>query len=146
MGQKIIIPNDRTQKQPVMAFCRNPECLDSSDQKRFEFPVEHAQVACPKCGATEAPYIGLMSLIHFMQRNPAGKILGQGGLRYQLACSAERPYMATLTNDEAATDQLVAVNCPGCLKAAHEKKLKDKQGIVIDENMAAKLYREPEPA
>ena len=129
---KIIIPNDRTDKQPVRAFCRNPECLESSDKRWFEFSPEHAHVACPKCGATEAPMIGMLSLVHFLHRNPEGKIVGVGGLRYQLACDEKRAHLATRTNDEAATDQLQAVNCPGCLKAAAEKKLKDKQGMSID--------------
>lgn len=136
---KIIIPNDRTDKQPATAFCRNPECLESSDQRRFEFSPEHAHVACPKCGATEAPMVGMLSLVHFLHRNPKGKIVGMGGLRYQLACSEERAHLATLTNDEAATDQLAAVNCPGCLKAAVEKKLKDKQGAVIDAAALARM-------
>lgn len=131
MGQKIIIPGERTQKQPVTAFCRNPQCLPDSGAKRFEFEVTHADVACPKCGATEAPMIGLLSLIHFLYRNPKGKILGQGGIRYQLACDDSRGYLATLGNDEAATDQLIAVNCPGCLKAAHDKKIADSQGLVV---------------
>jgi 4-hydroxy-3-methylbut-2-en-1-yl diphosphate synthase IspG/GcpE len=128
---KILIPGDRTQAQPVRAFCRNVECLESSDQRRFEFDVEHEQVACPKCGATEAPMIGVLSLVHFLHRNPQGKIVGMGGLRYQLACDEKRAYLATHTNLEAATDQLQAVNCPGCLRAAKEKKLKDKQGLVV---------------
>ncbi|MEX2176193.1 MAG: hypothetical protein WD872_17660 [Pirellulaceae bacterium] len=128
---KIIIPNDRTQKQPVRCYCRNPECLESSDKKRFEFDAEHADIACPKCGATEAPYVGVLSLVHFLHRNPRGLIVGMGGLRYQLACEEQRPYLATLTNDEAATDQLIAVNCPGCLQSAADKKLKDKQGVSI---------------
>ncbi|MCI0333548.1 MAG: hypothetical protein L0228_10035 [Planctomycetes bacterium] len=136
---KIIIPGDRTQKQPVTAFCINPECLEASDRKRFEFPVEHADVACPKCGATEAPMVGVLALTHFLHRNPQGKIVGMGGLRYQLACDQSRAYLATLTNEEAATDQLRAVNCPGCLKAAAEKKLKDKQGMMIDEAVLKRL-------
>lgn len=138
MSNKIIIPGDRTEKQPVRAFCRNVECLESSDQKRFEFDVEHEHVACPKCGATEAPMIGVLALTHFLHRNPQGKIVGMGGLRYQIACDANRAYLATMTNQEAATDQLPVVNCPGCLKAAAEKKLKDKQGVSITaDNLAA---------
>ncbi len=128
---KVIIPGDRTDKQPVTAFCCNAECLPDSASKRFEFPVEHEHIACPKCGATESPMIGVLSLIHFLHRNPNGKIVGSGGLRYQLACTDSRPYLATLTNDEAATDQLGPVNCPGCLAAIKEKKLKDKQGLVV---------------
>lgn len=128
---KVIIPGDRCEHQPVRAFCCNVECLNSSSDKRFEFDVEHEEVACPKCGATEAPMIGVLSLVHFLHRNPAGKINGMGGLKYQLACDEKRVTLATHTNLEAATDQLSAVNCPGCLTAAKEKKLKDKQGLVV---------------
>lgn len=133
MTASVLIPNDRTQKQPVKAFCRNVECLEASNRRRFEFDVnpDHGEVTCPKCGATEAPMIGVLSLVHFLHRNPKGPIVGMGGIRYQLSCSDSRGYLATLTNDEAATDQLQAVNCPGCLKAAAEKKLKDKQGLVV---------------
>ena len=138
-AKSIVIPGDRTQKQPVTAFCRNPECLESSDEKRFEFPVEHADIACPKCGATEAPLVGILSLVHFLHRNPKGRVVGMGGIRYQLACDESRAHLATLSNDEAATDQLQAVNCPGCLKAAAEKKLKDKQGMMIDQAALARL-------
>lgn len=138
-SNKVIIPADRTDKQPAKAFCRNPECIADAisreeaeiGAKRFEFAVEHERVSCPKCGATEAPMIGMLSLVHFLHRNPKGLIAGMGGLRYQLACDEKRFTLATLTNDEAATDQLIAVNCPGCLKAAAEKKLKDKQGLVV---------------
>ncbi|MGH8743512.1 MAG: hypothetical protein ACREUY_04460 [Burkholderiales bacterium] len=144
---EITVPRDRTDKQPPRAFCRNPECLADGisrgeiefGAKRFEFEVEHAHVACPKCGATESPYIGLMSLIHFMHRNAKGLIKGVGGLRYQIACDERRWTLATLTNDEAVTDQLVAVNCPGCLKAAAQKKLVDKQGVSINAAALAQL-------
>lgn len=130
---RIIIPGDRSQKQPAKGFCRNVQCLESSGAKRFEFVVnaDHDEVACPKCGATESPMIGLLTLIHFLHRNPKGKIVGAGGLRWQLACDEPRAYLATMSNDEAASDQLQVVNCPGCLKAAAEKKLEDKQGLVV---------------
>lgn len=128
---KIIIPKDRTQKQPLVAFCRNVQCLDSSDAKRFEFEVEHDPVTCPKCGATEAPMLGVLALIHFLHRNDKGLIVGVGGVRYQVACDEKRAYLTTGNDNEAATDQLSAANCPACLKAAAEKKLKDKQGLVV---------------
>ena len=126
---KIILPSDRTTKQPLMAFCRNVECIE--DGKRFEFEVQHDPITCPKCGATEHPLIGVMSLIHFLHRADKGPIPGTGGLRYQVACDPTRTYLATDTNDEAASDQLGAVNCPGCLKAAADKKIKDNQGAPI---------------
>ena len=68
---------------------------------------------------------------HAAARGEKGKIVGQGGIRYQLACDESRGHLATLGNDEAATDQLIAVNCPGCLKAAHDKKIADSQGLVV---------------
>jgi hypothetical protein len=128
---KVIIPGDRSQKQPVRAFCLNVQCLEASDRKRFEFDVEHADVACPKCGATESPMIGMMTLIHLLVKNPKGPIVGKGGIRYSMGCEAERPYLATLTNDEAATDQPEAANCPGCLKVAQERKLTSAQGLAV---------------
>jgi hypothetical protein len=117
---KIVIPNDRTCRQPVTAYCTYKKCLVNG--KRFEFPTE-GNVHCPKCGATEAPTIGLLALVHLMVEDPAGPIPGEGGLRWRLACDPTREHLATVTNMEAASDQIVAVNCPGCLKVAEQQKL-----------------------
>jgi hypothetical protein len=122
----VVIPSDRTTKQPVTACCFNLECLEDGD--RFEFPCEHGDVACPKCGATEAPMIAVLALTHFLVRdNKAGLIRGGHG-RYRLACDPKRAYLATPTNNEAATDQLEAANCPQCLRVAKEQNLKPMQG------------------
>lgn len=122
------IPNDRTKKQPVYCFCVNPECLDESCHTRFVFPHEHGQVECPKCGATESPYVGVLVLTHYMARLPRGPIRGVGGLGYHIACDPTRAYLATATNQEAATDQIEAVTCPGCLAAYQSKKVDPGDG------------------
>lgn len=117
------IPKDRTPKQRVYCFCVNPECLDESSHSRFVFPHEHDLVECPKCGATEAPYVGVLVLTHYMARLPRGPIRGVGGLGFHIACDPKRAYLATATNQEAATDQIEAVTCPGCLAAIEAKKV-----------------------
>ncbi len=111
------IPNDRTTHQRVRGFCRNPECRERSDEE-FHFDVENDHFACPKCGAHKEPMAGLLVLIHLLIRNPAGPIIGSGGLRYALGCDLKRAYLATLTNQEAATDDPDVANCPGCLDRA----------------------------
>lgn len=127
----IIIPGDRTIKQPVRAYCTNPECLESSDHERFEFQTEHSPVVCPKCGANEAPMVGLLVLVHYLHRQKDGPIKGVGGLRYQIACDEKRAYLATLTNQEAMSGELRMVNCPGCLKAAQDKGMDRLQGFAL---------------
>ncbi len=112
----IIVPGDRTSKQPARGFCTNPECLESSDDDRFEFDVQHGDVVCPKCGCDHAPTVGLLVLIHYLVKDPKGRIRGLAG-RYRLACDSQRAYLATTTNQEAATGDLRHVNCPGCLAA-----------------------------
>lgn len=127
---KILIPGDRTQKQPVRAFCGNPECREQSDQ-RFEFDAQHEAIECPKCGANQSPMVGLVALIHFLHRQKGGPIVGSGGLRYALACDSNRAYLATATNQEAASGDLSVANCPGCLQAAVEKQLIPIQGAAV---------------
>lgn len=118
----IIVPRDRTTHQRASGFCRNPKCVPKG-RGEFNFVVEDDLFSCPKCGANASPMVGLNTLIHFLLPTPKGKILGAGGLRYNLACDVERAYLATVTNDEAATGDIECVNCPGCLDAA------DKVGI-----------------
>lgn len=130
MNSAILIPDDRTQRQPITAYCVNVECIPQG-ASRFEFPVEHEAVCCPKCGATEAPMIGLLALIHFLIRTPKGPILGSGGIRFGMACDPQREYLATGTNLEAATDQLEASNCPQCRRVAIERNLNPLQGTVL---------------
>ena len=76
--------------------------------------------------------IGLLTLTHFLVRDTGGPILGTGGLRYRLACDSNRDYLATLTNNEAATGDADLVNCPGCLAAMEQLGIKQNQGWVLD--------------
>ncbi len=126
---KVFIPEDRTQKQPVTCICRNPECLESSEDEHFKFTTEHSQIACPKCGADRAPMVAVLALVHFLTRDPKGPIVGYGGLKYAFACAEKRAYLATMTNQEAATGDIRSVNCPGCLKAAADRKLAPLAGF-----------------
>lgn len=113
----IAIPEDRTTSQPVRGYCLNVKCR--GDEGRFEFVTEHDRFACPKCGGNTSPQVGLLVLIHFLVPNQQGKIVGSDG-RYSVACDADRAYLATETNLEAATGQLSCVNCPGCLTAVQD--------------------------
>jgi len=123
MSDQLIIPSDRTNKQPVACICRNPECLENSNDPHFAFVTDKTPIECPKCGANQSPMVGLLSLVHFLYREKKGPIVGYGGLRYALACSSTRAYLATNSNQEAATGDFASVNCPGCLKNAIDKKL-----------------------
>jgi len=49
-------------------------------------------------------------------RDEHGPIVGDFGLRFKLACEGKRDYLATETNEEAATGDYRAVNCESCLK------------------------------
>lgn len=129
----ISIPRDRTTKQKPRGFCTNPECLESSDQQRFEFDVDNDKFSCPKCGGCMAPMVGLLACVHLQVRDKAGPIVGYGGLRYRLACCPTRVHLATVTNEEGATGDLRFVNCPGCLKAAVDEKLPALTGFAINQ-------------
>lgn len=115
----IQVPGDRTTKQPATGYCLNPACRESSTDERFVFSVEHDHFGCPKCGNDSPLTVGLLTCVHFLIADNAGKIQGSGQ-RYRLACDASRAYLATVTNNEAATGLIAAVNCVGCLAAAEE--------------------------
>lgn len=128
----IIIPDDRTSKQPATGYCLNPTCAPSG-QLRFDFPLKHNRLGCPKCGANKPPLVGLLVLVHYLIANPLGEIEGMWGRRFSLGCDEIRAYLATTSNLEAATASIEAVTCPGCLKAA--KKIKGKNNshkLVLD--------------
>jgi hypothetical protein len=127
----IIIPTDRTTKQQPRGYCLNPECLESSDQERFEFDVDHDRFACPKCGANSSPMAGLLVLTHLLMRDHKGPLIGAGGLKYRVACDDTRAYLATVTNQEAASGDVTAVNCPGCLIRHAEMKLPTVAGMSL---------------
>lgn len=116
----ITVPEDRSLKQPAVAFCRNPACRDRSD-KEFNFVIEHNHPVCPKCGADREPMIGMLVLTHWLMPHPDGPIIGRGGIRYAIACDQHRAYLATATNMEAVTDNRSIVNCPGCLEVTELK-------------------------
>jgi hypothetical protein len=111
------MPEDRVVTQPARGFCRNPQCRENDNQE-FTFQVEHDHFSCPKCGANKAPMVGVQVLTHLLIRNEHGPIIGVGGLRYAIGCDTRRAYLATLTNLEAATDNIEVANCPGCLDRA----------------------------
>ncbi len=129
----IAIGKDRSVKQPVRAFCRNPQCRTKMGEK-FEFQVEHDRFCCPKCGADKEPYIGVFSLAHHLVPDTGGPIVGMGGRRFKLGCDSRRAYLATTTNNESATDQPAYVNCPGCLAAIKKLGIVDPTGTPINES------------
>lgn len=125
----IAIPTDRTNKQPVRAYCRNPQCRDRSD-KIFEFNVENDRFACPKCGANRDPMVGLYVLTHLLMQKKGGPIQGRY-FQYIVACDEKRAYLATQTNLEAVTDNPTIANCPGCLKKIEEQKITETIGYKV---------------
>ena len=78
---------------------------------------EGADFACPKCGANQPPFVHLLVITHLLVPDPKGALIGAGGLRYKMACDETRAYLATVSNQEAASGDLQVVNCPGCLAA-----------------------------
>jgi hypothetical protein len=123
----IAIPEDRTTEQPARGYCLNMACAE--DGRRFEFEAENDHFACPKCGADSGPTVGLLVLTHLLIADPRGPLLGQGG-RFRLACAANRAYLATITNLEAATGEPTIANCPGCLAEAKRLGVTRAQGQV----------------
>ena len=128
MKTQIHVPNTRTQKQPAVGCCHNPKCAGPHGE-RFEFLTEQTPIVCPKCGADHAPMVNILVLIHFLYHDPAGgPITGSDNMDYRLACDDERAYLATVDNLEAATGDIKAANCPGCLAAAKKMGLATTQG------------------
>ena len=103
----------QTTKQPTVWRCQNPDCLESSLDRFYEF--ERDEPTCPKCGLTE-PAVIKKALIHFLIRDSKGPIRGDMGMNFRMACSPMRAYIATTENGEAGTGDISAATCPGCLK------------------------------
>lgn len=114
----IVIPNERTHKQKNYAFCCNPACAEEGQEFRFE--IENTLSPCPKCGAYEAPMVGILAKVHLLVTDRNGPIKGQGGIRYRIACdhTGKRNYISTETNHELATGDRKTANCLDCLKVA----------------------------
>lgn len=123
----IAVPQDRTLKQPVKGFCRNPRCQEKSNQE-FQFKVENDLFACPKCGADRPPTVGVLVLTHLIIPQKNGPIIGKGGTQHRLACDDTRAYLATATNLEAASDNPNVANCPDCIKEADRLNLRSATG------------------
>lgn len=119
---EVFVPEDRIETQPAHGYCLNKECANK-DGSRFEFEIKNVPVTCPKCSACQEPTVGLLALTHFLTRDQRGPIVGEGGLRFRIVCSPTRDYLATGTNQEAASGDVSVVNCPGCLKGAMEQGL-----------------------
>lgn len=126
----IALPDDRTIAQPSIGFCRNPQCREVSNQE-FTFAVEHGWFSCPKCGANKPPMVGLLTLTHLLTPDKQGPILGDSGIRYKIACATKRAYLATATNQEAATDNPAFVNCLGCVEQIRKLNIKQPIGMAI---------------
>lgn len=126
----IIIPADRTTKQQPRGYCLNPACRERSTDQRYEFAVDHDHFGCPKCGETQSPGVGLLTLTHLVLRDPRGPI--EGALaRFRLACDERRAYLATATNLEAATGEPKIANCPQCLAVAQQLGLVAASGTAL---------------
>lgn len=137
MGQRIVMPNDRSTKHPAKGFCRNPKCQEPDQREElFTFPIEHAHVSCPKCGATTSPMVGVYVLTHLVIPVQGGPLRAKGGISYAIACDSERAYLATQTNLEAATDDVNCVNCPACLENARKLGIKLQDGWTPDSQTA----------
>jgi len=119
----VIMPDDRSVKNPARGFCRNPKCREIPGEN-FEFPIEHAHVSCPKCGANAPPLVGVLVLTHMLIPVRGGPIRGKGGVSYALACDEKRAYLATYTNLEAASGDIEAINCPQCLENCRKLGIK----------------------
>lgn len=116
----VVIPTERSHKQRNYAFCANPACAETNDagQKvEFRFEIEDTLCPCPKCGANEAPIVGILAKTHLLLQDKAGHIRGAGGIRYRIACDRknERHYISTASNHELATGERSVANCLDCL-------------------------------
>ena len=133
----VTMPYDRSTKHPARGFCRNPDCQEKDQREElFTFPIEHADVACPKCGATLAPMVGVYVLTHLLIPVKGGPLRGAGGLSFALACDDHRSYLATVSNLEAASGDPNVVNCPICLENARKLGIKLKTGWKPDPQTA----------
>lgn len=133
----VIMPNDRSTKHPAKGFCRNKACqVPGQREELFTFPIEHAHVSCPKCGATLEPVVGIYVLTHLLLPIQGGPIRGKGGIEFALACDSKRAYTATRFNLEAASGDINVINCPICLENARKLGIKMRDGWKPDPETA----------
>lgn len=104
-------------KYPVFWLCMNPDCREH-ERGAFVFRSDYPE--CPKCGCG-APTVQKRALVHLLLRNNKGPIVGDLGLRWELACDTKRDYLATIDNGEACTGDSRHVNCQACLKRVGTK-------------------------
>jgi hypothetical protein len=128
MSEQVIVPDDRTQKQPVHCFCRNPACREKPTDPWFIFQAENDTPACPKCKADKIPIVGMLTLTHILIPDASGKVEGAEGTRWRIGCDSARAYLATTTNNEAATSIPSVVNCPGCIVAIEKLGIRKDSG------------------
>ena len=119
--------DDRTKHQPITWRCFNPECA-AVGQRCYDFTADSPQ--CPKCGANP-PFVAARALIHMLVKDKSGPIPGDFGVRYKLACEGKRDYLATMTNEEAASGDSRVVNCPGCLSVLGNVAVVNGQSLSI---------------
>jgi len=112
----------RTKKQPLAWYCVNPECVKTGNS---EFTSDIPK--CPRCTCEGPPTIQLRTLIHLLVPDPKGPILG-AVQRWKFACDPKREHLALEDNMEAATDNVHAANCPGCLETANKLSIVDALG------------------
>ncbi len=129
------IPVDRTENQPLDWICQNPDCREKPTDRFFQFRSD--QPRCPKCTSFGPPAVQLVALVHLLVPDPQGPIAGQYR-RYYIACDPKREHIATVTNKEAGSDNLGAVNCPGCQLVAEKLRVKEPLGHPIDESYFGK--------
>ena len=108
----MLVPENRTVAQPVVAICRNTNC------KLTDFYVSDRSkhVTCPGCGNNKA--IAIQQLIHVLVPDRAGKIQGGSGGMYSVECDPDLTVMGDL---ETLTGSIEAANCPQCLKEYKER-------------------------
>ena len=103
---------------PVAALLAAIKPLDMAPGRfEFRFEIQNDLVPCPKCGACQAPMVGILAKTHLLVRDPKGHIVGQGGLRYRIGCDIEnkRHHISTIYNHELATSDRATANCLDCL-------------------------------
>ena len=114
-----------------------PECAEANGNQRFEWEGDYD--TCQRCGSSGYPAVILLALLHFLIPDQAGQIRGKYGRRFRMACHKSREYLATMTNQEGATNDLKAVSCPECIREAGRLGIEGVSpgGILLTEEQVA---------